>query len=124
MANPVISKHNPLDVIKDVWLDADTSHIKFNPDIEMEYSIIRSTGHDGTLIFTAEMIRKALLPLVAMHSYFKPTTPNFNKLKKITYTVGWMVHTSEYKEGMELCCGTYPGILEEIVIPVKCEYIY
>ncbi len=120
-------RHNPIELIKRFWPDADTQHIIYDPTMKKgDYEIIRQSGGDGTLLFTIQMLQEALLGILNMQSWFKLTEPNaWEKVKAINYTIGTMRHVTVY--GMiYLKCSTthkYPGQRERIRMPVKCEYI-
>jgi hypothetical protein len=107
-----------------IEIDFDIPWIKFDKNIEPEYKIIRSCSHDGTMMFTFELIAKVIEPLFKMQSYYIPTKPkNNSKIKEIHYIVGELELKSEF--GMvDLPIGRYPGQTDIVTIPVKCEYIY
>ena len=119
--------HNPIELIKRFWPEANVSHITYDPNLrEGDFNIIRQSGGDGTLLFTLQMLQKGLLGIVNMQSFHKPTEPDWSKVKGVKYTVGKMRHVTVY--GMiKLRCSEsrkYPGLRERIRMPVKCEYIY
>lgn len=120
--------HNPIELIKNFWPEANVDHITFDPElIKGDFSVIRQSGGDGTLTFTIEMLQKGLVGIANMTSFCKSTEPtDWSKIKEIRYTVGKMGHATVY--GMvELRCSKtpkYPGQRERIRMPVKCEYIY
>jgi hypothetical protein len=120
--------HNPIDLIKRFWPEADVSHITYDPKLKKgDFNVIRQSGGDGTLTFTLEMLQKGLIGIVKMESFCKSKEPSdWSKVKAIKYTVGSMRHATVY--GMiNLRCSSehkYPGQRERIRMPVKCEYIY
>jgi hypothetical protein len=120
--------HNPLDLIKRFWPDADVSHITYDPNLsDKDFNVIRQCGGDGTLLFTLEMLQKGLIGIVNMESFCKSKEPSdWSKVKSIRYTIGSMKHVTVY--GMiKLRCSSeykYPGQRERVRMPVKCEYIY
>lgn len=129
------NRQNPLELIERFWPNVDKKefeHITFDPDLKItfdsdmgkeRYNITRQHVHDGTLIFTAELIQGLLLPLVNMQSYHKLTAPkDWEKVRGMAYTVGYLRHVviaGEFKLDNRM----YPGVRERIRIPVKCEYM-
>ncbi len=97
--------------------------INFDKNIEPEYKIIRQSSHDGTLIFTQDLIAEAIEPLLRMTTCYLPTKPkDESKIKEIHYTVGELELKTEY--GMvNMKAGRYPGETNTVTIPVRCEYI-
>lgn len=128
--NTIIMKTNPKEWLKarikemnNIDKDFDIPWIKVDSNIKPEYNIIRKCSHDGTLMFTANVIAKALKPLFNMTSCYIKTKPNdVSKIKEIRYIVGDLELKSEF--GMvDLPIGRYPGQTDTVTIPVKCEYI-
>ena len=120
-------KHNPIELIKTFWPNANVEHITYDPKLKKgEYNVIRQCGGDGTLAFTLEMLQKGLIDIVNGHSFFKKTEPDWGKVKYIKYTVGDIKHATVYGMIKLKCSKTqkYPGQRERIRMPVKCEYIY
>ena len=121
-------KHNPLELIKQYWPDADVSHIEFDPTLKKgKYSIIRQSGGDGTMLFTIQMLQEGLILLVNMQSMFKPDEPeDWSNVKAIKYKVGYMRHATVF--GMiYLKCSKdhkYPGQRERIRLPVVSELVF
>ena len=106
---------NPIDMIKQLWPDSDTSHIEFDPSIEPEYSIIRQCGGDGTLLFTLDALGDIFSLLVNKTSFYKP-----NPVQAKGYKVGWLKHAKVYGKIELKCGGKYPGQRERFRLPVKC----
>lgn len=121
-------KHNPLELIKQYWPDADVSHIEFDPSLRRgKYSIIRGSGGDGTLSFTTQMLQESLIPLLNMQSYYRPELPDdCNDIKAIKYRVGWMRHVTIFGMVYLKCSKDhkYPGQRERIRLPVISELVY
>lgn len=120
-------RHNPIDLIKKFWPDANTDHITYDPELKKgEYNIIRQCGGDGTLMFTLEMLQKGLIGIVNGNSFFKKTEPDWSRLIGIKYTVGGMKHVTVFGMLKLRCSETqkYPEQRERIRMPVKCEYVY
>jgi hypothetical protein len=120
-------KHNPIDLIKKFWPDANTDHITYDPNLKKgDYSVIRQCSGDGTLLFTLEMLQTGLISIANSKSFFTKTEPDWSKLKGIKYTVGAMTHVTVYGMIKLRCSETnkYRGQRERIRMPVKCEYLY
>lgn len=118
---------NPIEFIKSNLPNAYTDHIEFDPKMkrsDREYWIIRGGGHDGTQLFTWETLRDAVLPLMQMQSFFKSKEPDsWEGIVGIKYKVGYISLATAY--GMvNLRCGRYPGQVERVRIPVRCELVY
>ena len=119
-------RHNPLDLIKKFWPEANIDHITYDPKLKKgDFNVIRQCGGDGTLSFTLDMLQKGLVGIVNMQSFYKKSEPDWSKVKAIKYTIGSMSHATVY--GMiKLRCSNerkYPGQRERISFPVICEYI-
>lgn len=96
-------------------------HIKFDKDIDKQYEIIRQSTHDGTLLFTDNLIAKALDELLQMRTYYIPDNPEWDSIEAINYIVGEGVITSDFGEkninGMKI-----QGQTDTLTIPVRCNY--
>ncbi len=93
--------------------------ITYDPSIEPQYHIRRGSRHDGTLIFTIEVMREALKPLMERTSFYKPEPSPVGKAAR--YIIGQITRTIEYGE-QDLPVGRYPGLHEIIDIPVRVLY--
>ncbi len=96
-------------------------NIVFDPDLKPQYRIRRQSQHDGTLLFSIELLQKALMPLFDGRSYFKPNGPTPPGMTA-RYTIGRIKRMSVYGN-VDLPCGNYPGERERVVIPVRCDYV-
>jgi len=98
-------------------------HINFDINIIPEYHIIRESTHDGTMLFTSQLIAEVLEPLVNRQGYCKASAPeDLSTIKEINYIIGEIELKSNY--GMkDLKYGKYPGVTNVVSIPVRCEYI-
>lgn len=122
--------HNPVELIKQWWPDADISHIEYDPTMkacDRDYWRIEQSGGDGTLTFTIDMLQNALLPLINKTTYYNLTPKeDLARATGIKYKIGKIRHATVF--GMiYLRCSTehkYPGQRERVRIPVKCEYQY
>lgn len=118
-------KINPLEFIKANWPDFDCSHITYDANFKRssrEYWIVRGGGHDGTQLFTWEMLRDAVAPLMLQQSCLKSKIPDAEAGRGMRYVVGPMLLATVF--GMvDLKCGRYPGQRERVRIPVICEVV-
>ena len=123
-------RHNPIEMIKDLWpevCDANIAHIVHDPSMRKgDFDIIRQCGGDGTHLFVMEMMQKALIGICNRQSYYKPNEPDWSKVTGVKYTVGDIKHVTVY--GMlRLKCGAdnkYPGQRDRVRMPVKVEWLY
>jgi len=117
--------HNPIELIKKFWPDAPTNHITYDPKMRRgQYNVIRQAAHDGTLLFTMNILQETLVAIVNGQSFFKKTEPdNLGRVKYIQYIVGPMRHAIVFGK-VKLNNRKLPGLRERIRMPVKCEYIY
>jgi hypothetical protein len=123
-------KVNPIELIKTWWPDADIRHIQYDPNMkagDRDYWRIEHSAGDGTLLFTIEMLQKALLPLLNKTTYYNQTPKeDLERAIDIKYKIGPIWHSTVF--GMiYLRCSTerkYRGQKERVRIPVKCEYVY
>ena len=125
MANFVKEYHNSIKLMEAWFPDADLSHITYDPDMkgsDREYWRMESSGGDGTLAFTVDMLRKLLIPLVAKTTCFKPTAPKPGEANDIEYTIGKIRHAVVFGQVELRCGGKYPGLRERVRIPVRCRY--
>jgi hypothetical protein len=99
-------------------------HITHNKEVneDYQYQIIRESTHDGTVIFTMELINDSLSRLIKKESYLKGsiTDDELLKLKDVHYTIGDMKLETEY--GVKAKFGS--GVRQKVSIPVKVEYIF
>lgn len=117
-------RHNPIDMIKYFWPTADVSHITYDPSLRKgDFDIIRQSSHDGTLIFSDEIIQNTVITLANMQAYHASRPPDWDMLDHIKYVVGDLKIAIVYGT-VDLPAGRYPGQKERTRIPVKCEYIY
>ena len=121
-------RHNPMELMRVWWPNADLSHIKYDPNMKKgEYYIVRQSGGDGTILFTIQMLQEALLPIINKQSYCRSMEPtDWSLIKDVQYKIGPIKHVTCY--GMIfLKCSTehkYPGQRERVRMPVCCDFIY
>lgn len=90
-------------------------HIQYDEKVndEYDYQIIRQSTHDGTMLFTKNVIQEALIPLMKKESCH---VDYVNKgVKDISYLVGNITVETEYKVNKQV---------DTIKIPVKCNYTF
>lgn len=95
-------------------------HITYDPSLVPQYRIIRQQSHDGTQIFTLDLIRDSMMHLFTMNSYYKPMGLPPEDCY-VQYTVGTIRLVTVYGT-VDIPAGRYPGQRERIIIPVTCEY--
>lgn len=95
-------------------------HITYDKNVNHQYRIRRQQSHDGTVMFTREMLSKMLYNLATMQSFYKPLgEPPANC--DVIYTIGEIKIITTFGN-VDLPAGNYPGQRERMSIPVKCEY--
>ncbi|WP_139154116.1 hypothetical protein [Enterobacter hormaechei] len=119
-------KLNPLDVVRGQF-GVELNHIAYDSSLrkaDCHYQVIRQTSHDGTLLFTHELLASALAEIAKMHSYSKNLPPkHWDKVIAIKYTLGPLWLTTVYGR-VNLPAGSYPGEKQRVRMSVVCEYIY
>lgn len=102
-------------------------HIEYDEslDNDYDYQIIRSSSHDGTLIFTMQTIAEVLEPLVNRSTYCKKdlTEDQLKNVLEIDYTVGNIKIRKEYGK-VTVPAGKISGLTETVSIPVRCKYTF
>jgi hypothetical protein len=94
--------------------------IKYDPDLKEQYRIKRVFSHDGTLIFSIELMQETLHPLINRISYYKPDgepPPDIN----LSYVVGPIKRVQVFGKVI-VPAGRISGERECIIIPVTCIY--
>jgi hypothetical protein len=130
-----ITKYNPIDMIsnllkqtqpqlKDYEGTIQVQHIIYDKDVVPEYNLIRSSTHDGTMMFTHQLMCEAVECLVNRTTCYVKTQPKYpSTIKDMKYIIGDIELKTEY--GIkDLNCGRYPGVTDTITIPVRCEYTF
>lgn len=102
-------------------------HIKYDQNVNenYDYQVIRSSSHDGTMLFTMMLIDQALDALIGKKTYCTNTITNeeLKQLTDIEYFIGDIRIETEY--GMQdLPAGRYSGQTDTVYIPVRCKYIF
>jgi len=87
------------------------------------HEIVRRSAHDGTLAFTIELLQISLIDLANKDLVCKEWKINIeNLLRDIHYTIG-NIHLVSTSGMVELPAGNFPGVIQEVRIPVKIKYI-
>ena len=97
------------------------SHVSYDPGVEQQYFLRRGARHDGTRIFTIELLGRALLELANGTTYYKPMGAP-STARQIRYTIG-RIRFISCEQMVDLPCGRQPGLRERVVIPVRCEWV-
>lgn len=119
-------KLNPLDVLNSAF-KTEVGHIEFDPSITMrnkQYHISRQQSHDGTMMFTYEMLRKMMEGLVMQGSYCTRDLPNESRtVVGIKYKVGFLRMFTVYGL-VDINGRKLPGQRERFRLPVVAEFVY
>ncbi len=96
-------------------------HILFDPKLKPQYEIRRQSAHDGTLLFSMELIRDAMMPLFSRESFYKPMG-EFSDKQIPEYTIGAIRVIGVYGQ-VNVPAGRIHGMRERVIIPVQCRYV-
>lgn len=96
-------------------------HIAFDPRMTPQYRIRRACAHDGTLLFSMELMHLAFENLFNRSSYYVPMGPPPAGMQP-KYIVGTIKRFSVYRK-VQVPAGNIIGERECVVIPVMCEYV-
>lgn len=99
-------------------------HITVNKKLsrlnEGQFDIVRQFSHDGTLMFTKELLGKAIENLVNKTAYYKGD--NMDGVTDIEYEIGLISLVTVFGV-VDLPAGRYLGEKQRVRIPVKCKLI-
>lgn len=85
-----------------------------------DYSIIRQQIHDGTMIFTHDLLRQIVGPVAFKRSFWKNQEKEFDSAAgRVKYVVG-PVKLSTVFGKVDLPIGHYPGQRERARMAVRC----
>ena len=114
---------NPTEIFNQY--DLKTDHITINPDLSRinggQYDIIRESTHDGTLIFTTELLNRTIERVVNKESCFTEDWPD-ERVIDIHYVIGLIRLSTVYGQ-VDLPAGKYPGEKQRARMPVKAILI-
>lgn len=109
------------DVIWTMYGIETPKHIRTNAKLTRlnggQFDIVRECSHDGTLLFTKELLGKAIESLVNKTAYYK--LDNMESVVDIEYEIG-LISIATVFGRVELPAGKYPGERQRVRIPVKC----
>lgn len=118
---------NPNKVISELLVmngypEGELTHVKYQEGmIENDVQIIRQSTHDGTFLFTKELMFESVKPLILMTLYSKRniSEENLKEVKSFNYTVGDLKLETTFNDPI------YPTKqTDKVTIPVKVEYIF
>ncbi|RNB59446.1 hypothetical protein EDM57_04705 [Brevibacillus gelatini] len=102
-------------------------HIKYDQAVneDYDYQVIRSSSHDGTILFTMMLVDEALNPIINKTTYCTKTITEeeLKKLVDIEYIIGDIKMETEIGV-QDLPAGRYMGQTDTVYIPVRCRYIF
>ncbi len=113
---------DPTDLIKKLGFESVPYWIKYDTDLwKGDYDIVRGSKHDGTGLFTWQMYRKTLEPILNRVSYGKNEAPDLEYIANIFYTIGPMRVSTVYGT-IEINGLKMFGERQRVRMSVKCEY--
>lgn len=98
--------------------------IIYNPYIDFDYFTMKTTTHDGTLLFTLESIEKLLYKLLQLNTMPKDIPIDENNIDDYdyVYTIGDIVLHRDF--GIKSINGNnLRGETDTIILPIKFNYI-
>ena len=98
-----------------------TETIGFDKQVKPQFSLVYETSHDGTRLFTMELVRDALFEL-GSGQIFYPPIGKCPSGKRIFYTVG-QFKLLTWSGSVRLPAGRHFGQRERLSIPVHCAYV-
>lgn len=112
---------NPTDLIKKLGFESVPYWIKYDPDLwKGDYDIVRGSKHDGTGLFTWQLYRETLAPILNRNSISRKGPPE-EIVKSIFYTIGPMRVSTVYGQ-IEISGHKMFGERQRARMSVKCEY--
>lgn len=95
------------------------AHIRFDPAAPFQYQVIRGSTHDGTLLFSQELLYQVLGPLIDKRACYKPME-QWEGVQDLRYTVG-KLRVAIVQGTVHIPAGWYRGQRERVSLPVYCE---
>jgi uncharacterized alpha/beta hydrolase family protein len=115
---------NPIIFLKNLGFEL-PSHITINEKLSKrnvaQYEIIRQVSHDGTVVFTHNLLKDVLAPLWKKETYYK--RDNIDNVIDIRYEIGLISLATIYGK-VKLPCGNVNGEKQRARVPVKTILIY
>ncbi len=116
---------NPESVCVNMMGIALPEHITINPNLTKktgaQYEIIRGSSHDGTLLFTCQLLAKCMEPVVNKKSYWKGQ--NLEGVKDVKYEIGVISMATVFGR-VKVPAGEINGERQRVRMAVKCTLIY
>jgi len=97
-----------------------TTNVKLSRLNVGQFDIVRQSSHDGTLIFTKEILGRAIENLINKTAYYKKD--NMEGVTDVQYEIG-LISLATVFGVVDLPAGRYPGEKQRVRIPVKCTLI-
>jgi len=99
-------------------------HIKTNNKLSRigsgEFDIIRQSSHDGTLIFTIQLLARSVEPLLNKTAFY--TEANMDGVTDVEYEIG-LISLATVFGLVNLPVGNCKGEKQRVRIPVRCNLI-
>lgn len=97
--------------------------IKFNPALNRQYRIRRQSAHDGTQLFTRELLANCVKPIIEMSTCCALDIPqDWAKIERIEYEVGWIWLLTTFGT-IDVPAGRIPGCRQRAVMRVRASLI-
>lgn len=96
-------------------------YIIYNPEIKHQYRVRAAIAHDGTMLFSVDVMKKAFKRLFFKESYYLPMGEPADD-EDVIYHIGKIRNFGIYKP-IKCVGGFISGIKECVSIPVSVEYI-
>lgn len=112
-------KYGISDMLRTLGVDEMPAWITESNDGPWDYYIVRQSTHDGTLLFSYQLMAEAARNLAERTSFHKPRPPAEGQ--SVRYEVGPVRHATVFGR-VDLPVGNYPGQRERIRIPVRAIY--
>lgn len=92
-------------------------HVTYDKSLneDYDYQIIRSSTHDGTFLFTINLIDETLTPVINKATYCKKDDVNIDEVKDIRYIIGDLMLKTEFDSNKQI---------DTMYLPIRCEYVY
>jgi hypothetical protein len=103
------------------WVEGAHKHIIYNPHLVPQYRIIRQQAHDGTSIFTWEMVQKAMWVLASQNSFYGPDGPPPEGFH-MEYEVGTTKLFSMFGT-VDINGNKMWGQRQRLIIPVRSKFV-
>lgn len=111
---------HPFDLFRTLGVNPDTlpPWITFDPETATQYVIRRGSTHDGTHMFTYELIRDLLEGVASRTAMCNSDPWSDEDWPHVRYALGWVRHAITFGR-YRLPCGLYPAQQEVFNMPVR-----